>query len=254
MSKPTAKPRKPDPRRARASEELQRHLGHSFQNPLLFEQALTHRSYSAQNNERFEFVGDAILDYSVAKMLFDAFPGYSEGELSRLRANLVNQDVLAEIARSMGVGDALYLGVGELKSGGFDRPSILADAVEALLAAISFDADFAAAEQTVRRLFARRIANIDLSNQGKDPKTLLQEALQARRLPLPKYRIEHQSGEGCDARFDIACDLGELGHITRAQAASRRAAEQAAAKEALDWLQEHHPLPGKNKKQRKVRG
>ncbi|MDU1346673.1 MAG: sugar nucleotide-binding protein, partial [Eikenella corrodens] len=156
----------------------------------------------------------------------DAFPGYSEGELSRLRANLVNQDVLAEIARSMGVGDALYLGVGELKSGGFDRPSILADAVEALLAAISFDADFAAAEQTVRRLFARRIANIDLSNQGKDPKTLLQEALQARRLPLPKYRIEHQSGEGCDARFDIACDLGELAHITRAQAASRRAAEQ----------------------------
>ena len=182
-------------------------------------------------------------------MLFDAFPGYSEGELSRLRANLVNQDVLAEIARSMGVGDALYLGVGELKSGGFDRPSILADAVEALLAAISFDADFAAAEQTVRRLFARRIANIDLSNQGKDPKTLLQEALQARRLPLPQYRIE-----GCDARFDISCDLGELAHITRAQAASRRAAEQAAAKEALDWLQEQHPLPGKNKKQRKVRG
>ena len=239
MSKPTAKPRKlpkPDPRRARAGEELQRHLGHSFQNPRLFEQALTHRSYSAQNNERFEFVGDAILDYSVAKMLFDAFPGYSEGELSRLRANLVNQDVLAEIARSMGVGDALYLGVGELKSGGFDRPSILA-----------------AAEQTVRRLFARRIANIDLSNQGKDPKTLLQEALQARRLPLPKYRIEHQSGEGCDARFEIACDLGELAHITRAQAASRRAAEQAAAKEALDWLQEHHPLPGKNKKQRQSR-
>ena len=211
MSKPTAKPRKipkPDPRRARAGEELQRHLGHSFQNPRLLEQALTHRSYSAQNNERFEFVGDAILDYSVAKMLFDAFPGYSEGELSRLRANLVNQDVLAEIARSMGVGDALYLGVGELKSGGFDRPSILADAVE---------------------------------------------ALQARRLPLPKYRIEHQSGEGCDARFDIACDLGELAHITRAQAASRRAAEQAAAKEALDWLQEHHPLPGKNKKHRQSR-
>ena len=131
MSKPSAKPRKlpkPDPRRVRVGEELQRHLGHSFQNPRLFEQALTHRSYSAQNNERFEFVGDAILDYSVAKMLFDAFPGYSEGELSRLRANLVNQDVLAEIARSMGVGDALYLGVGELKSGGFDRPSILADA------------------------------------------------------------------------------------------------------------------------------
>ena len=125
--------------------------------------------------------------------------------------------------------------------------------MEALLAAISFDADFAAAEQTVRRLFARRIANIDLSNQGKDPKTLLQEALQARRLPLPKYRIEHQSGEGCDARFDIACDLGELGHITRAQAASRRAAEQAAAKEALDWLQAQHPLPGKNKKHRQSR-
>ena len=241
---------KPSPRDA-AVRRLQAAIGHTFADPALLDRALTHRSFSPRHNERFEFVGDAILDYSVAKMLFDAFPGYSEGELSRLRANLVNQDVLAEIARSMGVGDALYLGVGELKSGGFDRPSILADAVEALLAAISFDADFAAAEQTVRRLFAQRIANIDLSNQGKDPKTLLQEALQARRLPLPKYRIEHQSGEGCDARFDIACDLGELAHITRAQAASRRAAERAAAKEALDWLQEYHPLPGKNKKQRK---
>ena len=245
---------KPDSRRQQATQALQRHLGYTFRNPQFLTQALTHRSYSAKNNERFEFVGDAILDYSVAKMLFDAFPGYSEGELSRLRANLVNQDVLAEIARSMGVGDALYLGVGELKSGGFDRPSILADAVEALLAAISFDADFNAAEQTVRRLFQHRIATIDLSNQGKDPKTLLQEALQARRLPLPKYRIEHQSGEGNDARFDIACDLGELAHITYAQASSRRAAEQTAAKEALDWLQQQHPLPAdKAKKMRKPR-
>lgn len=244
---------KPDSRRQQATQALQRHLGYTFRNPQFLTQALTHRSYSAKNNERFEFVGDAILDYSVAKILFDTFPDYSEGELSRLRANLVNQDVLAEIARSMGVGDALYLGVGELKSGGFDRPSILADAVEALLAAISFDTDFAAAEQTVRRLFERRIDTIDLSNQGKDPKTLLQEALQARRLSLPKYRIEHQSGEGNDARFDIACDLGELAHITYARASSRRAAEQAAAKEALDWLQQQHPLPDKPKKPYKRR-
>ncbi|OAM31564.1 ribonuclease III [Eikenella longinqua] len=255
MTKP-ARPRKnsspkPDPRRQQALAALQQQLGHLFGNPRLLEQALTHRSHSARNNERFEFVGDAILDYSVAKMLFDAFPDYSEGELSRLRANLVNQDVLAEIARGMGVGDALYLGIGELKSGGFDRPSILADAVEALLAAISFDADFAAAEAAVRRLFARRIATIDLSNQGKDPKTLLQEALQARHLPLPKYRIEHQEGEGSDARFYIACDLGELAHITYARAPSRRAAEQAAAKEALNWLQQQHPLPAKPKKPRK---
>lgn len=231
--------------KAAALQTIQQGLGHTFGDAALLKRALTHRSYSAQNNERFEFVGDAILNYTVAKMLFDAFPDVPEGQLSRLRANLVNQEVLAEIARELKIGDALYLGGGELKSGGFDRASILADAVEALFAAVSFDADFSAAEQAVRRLFVRRVATVDFKNQGKDAKTLLQEALQARRLPLPKYRIEEQVGEGNEAEFTIACDLGELGKITYAKANSRRAAEQAAAKEAFDWLQQTRPLKKK---------
>lgn len=235
-----------DTRRQRALEHLQTGLGHTFARPELLKQALTHRSYAARNNERFEFVGDGILNYTVARMLFDAFPKCSEGELSRLRANLVNQDVLADIARRLAVGDALFLGPGELKSGGFDRPSILADAMEAMFAAISFDAGFNAAEAVVRRLFAERVRSANLT-QAKDAKTRLQEALQAQRLPLPKYRIDKQTGEGCDARFDVSCDLGELGHITYAQAHSRRAAEQDCAAQALAWL-ETRLAAGKQKK------
>lgn len=236
-----------DPRRQRALEHLQAGLGHTFARPELLKQALTHRSYAARNNERFEFVGDGILNYTVARMLFDAFPKCSEGELSRLRANLVNQDVLADIARRLAVGDALFLGPGELKSGGFDRPSILADAMEAMFAAISFDAGFNTAEAVVRRLFTERVQGASLNNQAKDPKTRLQEALQAQRFPLPKYRIDKQTGEGSDARFDVSCDLGELGHITYAQAHSRRAAEQDCAAQALAWL-ESRLAAGKQKK------
>ncbi|WP_274584539.1 ribonuclease III [Neisseria leonii] len=228
-----------------ALQQIQQALGHTFRDGALLKRALTHRSYSSQHNERFEFVGDAVLNYTVARMLFDAFPDVPEGQLSRLRANLVNQDVLAEIARGLNVGSALYLGGGELKSGGFDRPSILADALEALFAAVSFDAGFAAAEAVVRRLFGQRVAQADFKHQGKDAKTLLQEALQARRLPLPKYRIEQQTGEGNEAEFTVSCDLGELGKITYARAGSRRAAEQTAAKEAFDWLIAAKPLKTK---------
>ncbi|MDO4640530.1 MAG: ribonuclease III [Neisseria sp.] len=238
---------KTDQRKTAALNHIERGLAYAFRDRTLLERALTHRSYSAKNNERFEFVGDSILNYTVAKMLYDTFPRLSEGELSRLRANLVNQDMLAQLAGELKVGDGLYLGAGELKSGGFNRPSILADAMEAMFAAVSFDADFQTAEQTVRRLFAAKIRSIDFSHQSKDPKTLLQEALQARRLPLPKYRIEAQKGEGSEAIFDIACDLGELGFIAYAQASSRRAAEQTAAKEAYAWLETNHPLKQKAK-------
>lgn len=224
---------------------IQKHLGHEFADTALLQQALTHRSFHAKNNERFEFVGDAILNYSVAKMLYEAFPKLTEGELSRLRASLVNEGVLAEIALEMQLGDGLYLGTGELKSGGFKRPSILADAVEALFAAVSFDADFAAAEKTVRRLFAERVRRADIDKQGKDSKTALQEALQARRMALPKYRIEAQTGQAGDSRFLIACDLGESGFISRAEAASRKAAEQQAAAEALVWLEQQFPMKRK---------
>ena len=147
---------RPDPK-AQHLIRVQAQLGYRFRNPALLRQALTHRSHSARNNERFEFVGDSILDYVVAKMLFDAFPNLPEGRLSPMRAQLVKEATLAETARSIGIGSALNLGVGELKSGGSDRDSILADAMEALFAAISFDSDFAAAEETVRRLFAPRI-------------------------------------------------------------------------------------------------
>ncbi|MDO4879535.1 MAG: ribonuclease III [Neisseria sp.] len=229
------------PQQNTALLHIQRGLNHNFRDPALLKRALTHRSHSAHNNERFEFIGDAILNYTVAKMLYEAFPDLPEGRLSRLRANLVNQKTLAEIAAGLHLGEALYLGTGELKSGGFGRPSILADAMEAVFAAVSFDADFAAAEQVIRRLFVQRLKNIDPAHEGKDAKSRLQEAMQAQRLPPPKYRIEHQQGEGNDARFTVSCDLGELGHITTARAASRRHAEQQAAQTALDWLNKHHP-------------
>ncbi len=232
---------KTDVLKQQAHAAIQNKLGYHFKDTTLLQQALTHRSYHAKNNERFEFVGDSILNYTVAKMLFDAFPKLTEGELSRLRASLVNEGVLAEIALEMNVGDGLYLGAGELKSGGFRRPSLLADAMEAMFAAVSFDADFAEAEKVVRHLFAERVKRADFKTQGKDNKTALQEALQARRLALPKYRIEHQEGEGYTARFTVSCDLGELGFITTAEAHSRRAAEQQTAKTAFEWLEQHHP-------------
>lgn len=236
---------KSDVLKQQAHQRIQQHLGYAFSRIELLQQALTHRSFNAKNNERFEFVGDAILNYTIAKMLFDAFPKLTEGELSRLRANLVNEGVLAEIALEMNVGDGLYLGTGELKSGGFRRPSILADAVEAMFAAVSFDADFATAEKVIRHLFASRVKSVDFKNQGKDNKTTLQEALQARRLALPKYRIEEQIGTANDSRFVISCDLGELGFICKAQGASRKTAEQEAAAEALKWLEQTFPIKRK---------
>ncbi|MCF7520690.1 ribonuclease III [Neisseria sp. ZJ106] len=221
---------------------IQKRLDYTFRRPELLRQALTHRSFSAAHNERFEFIGDAILNYTVAKMLYDTFPKLTEGELSRLRANLVNEGVLAEIALEINVGDGLYLGSGELKSGGFRRPSILADAMEAMFAAVSFDADFFEAEKVVRRLFAERVKQVDFKNQGKDNKTTLQEALQARRLALPKYRIEDQICCNGEIQFVISCDLGELGFVCQAQGSSRKAAEQETAAEALAWLEKKFPL------------
>lgn len=214
-------------------------LDYSFSRSELLRQAVTHRSFGAPNNERFEFVGDSILNYTVARMLFDHFPKLSEGELSRLRANLVNQSTLAEIAQQLKLGDYLYLGEGELKSGGFNRPSILADAVEAIFAAISFDSDFMAAERVVRRLYQERVVAIDPSKHAKDAKTRLQEALQARRLSLPRYSILSQSGEAHEQSFRVQCDLAELGIITTGDGVSRRGAEQQAADAALLLLEQH---------------
>ncbi|WP_133680058.1 ribonuclease III [Paludibacterium purpuratum] len=214
-------------------------LDYAFKQPTLLRQALTHRSFGTPNNERFEFVGDSILNYTVARMLYDQFPALSEGELSRLRANLVNQTTLAEIAHELKLGDYLYLGEGELKSGGFNRPSILADALEATFAAVSFDADFSAAEGVVRGLYVGRIRAIDPTKHAKDAKTRLQEALQAHKLPLPKYRILEQNGEAHEQWFRVSCDLGELAIETAGEGGSRRAAEQQAAEVALELLAQH---------------
>ncbi|KZE25299.1 RNAse III [Crenobacter luteus] len=216
-------------------------LGYRFANPAWLKQALTHRSYGTPHNERLEFVGDSILNYTVARMLFDRFPTLPEGDLSRLRANLVNQNALAEIAVELKFGDYLFLGEGELKSGGFNRPSILADALEATFAAVSFDSGFAEAEAVVRRLYEARVAAIDPSRHAKDAKTRLQEALQAKRLALPKYRILAQSGEAHEQWFKVACDLAEIRIETEGEGASRRAAEQQAAEAALAKFEALYP-------------
>lgn len=223
--------------RDHAQITLQQKLNYSFKNKQLLTQALTHRSHSSRNYERLEFIGDSILDYVIAKMLYEAFPQLPEGRLSPLRAQLVKEATLAEIARELQLGQALFLGLGELKSGGHDRASILADALEAMFAAISLDDQFETAEQIIRQLFAPRIHQLDSNFSAKDAKTQLQEYLQAQKWALPKYRIEKQTGEGNEAHFDVSCDLGELGQIFYANANSRRAAEQDCAKQALIWLE-----------------
>lgn len=211
-------------------------IGYAFSNAALLRQALTHRSFGQPNNERLEFIGDSILNYTVARMLFDRFSELPEGQLSRLRANLVNQTTLAEIARELSLGGFLHLGDGELKSGGHDRPSILADAMEALFAAVSLDADFAAAEAVVQRLYARRIADIDLSRHAKDAKTRLQETLQARKFALPVYAIVAQDGEAHEQLFRVTCDIPGLSISTLGEGGGRRIAEQQAAERALERI------------------
>lgn len=211
-------------------------LGHRFSDLALLRQALTHRSHSQPHNERLEFLGDAVLNCVIATELFKRFPALSEGELSRHRASLVNQSTLADHARAIALGQCLRLGEGELRSGGAERPSILADAVEALVGAIYLDAGFEAAEAAVLRLFAGRLGEVDATESAKDAKTALQEWLQARRKPLPEYRVTAVSGEAHCQSFDVECRV--TGGVTgRGSGGSRRAAEQTAAREALAQLQ-----------------
>lgn len=219
------------------NQRLQLALGYTFARPELLAQALTHRSFGALNNERLEFLGDSVLNCSVARALYDAFPDLPEGSLSRLRANLVRQETLAEIAASLKLGDTLRLGEGELKSGGFRRPSILADALESLFGAVFLDAGFDAAQRVVRGLFDPLVAQIDPKASGKDPKTQLQEMLQSRRLPLPEYRLAGTEGEAHDQNFIVECVLVKPVLNTRGVGKSRRAAEQEAARQACAQLQ-----------------
>ena len=219
------------------NQRLQQALGYTFSRPELLAQALTHRSYGALNNERLEFLGDSVLNCSVARALYDAFPDLPEGSLSRLRANLVRQETLADIAVSLRLGDVLRLGEGELKSGGFRRPSILADTLESLFGAIFLDAGFDQAQCVVRGLFDPLVAKIDPKASGKDAKTQLQEMLQSRRLPLPDYQLVATQGEAHDQSFIVECVLAKPALSTRGVGKSRRAAEQEAARLACDALQ-----------------
>lgn len=208
-----------------------------FRDPGLATLALTHRSAGKPNNERMEFLGDALLGALVAELLFEAHPNASEGELSRLRAQLVNGQALAVIGRELELGDDLKLGPGELKSGGFRRDSILADAFEALVAAVYFDDGYDACRQVVRRLFAPRVAEIKRSS--KDAKTRLQEWLQGRGLPLPNYDLTDSYGEDHAKIFDVSCTIDEPEPIrVEGRGGSRRAAEQDAAETVLRRLLE----------------
>ena len=219
------------------NQRLQHALGYTFTRSDLLAQALTHRSYGALNNERLEFLGDSVLNCSVARALYDAFPDLPEGSLSRLRANLVRQETLAEIAVNLRLGESLRLGEGELKSGGFRRPSILADALESLFGAIFLEAGFDEAQRVVQGLFAPLVGKIDPKASGKDPKTQLQELLQSRRLPLPDYRLVDTEGEAHDQSFIVECVLDKPPLNTRGVGKSRRAAEQEAARQACVALQ-----------------
>jgi ribonuclease-3 len=200
----------------------------------LLRQALTHRSHGTPHNERLEFLGDGLLNFVVASLLFERFANLPEGDLSRLRASLVNQQSLAEVAASLSLGEHLRLGEGELKSGGFRRPSILADALEAVMGAILLDGGFESAEQVLGRLFKPLLVATDLVGLDKDPKTRLQEYLQAKRLALPQYTIVAISGEAHEQHFRVECAVPELGIHAHGEGASRRAAEQEAAKSVYE--------------------
>lgn len=222
-------------------ERLQQRLGYRFSDPALLSLALTHRSASRrQNNERLEFLGDALLSQIISAALFRQFPEAAEGQLTRMRASLVRGQTLAELGRELGIGDALALGAGELKSGGFRRESILADALEALIGAIYLDAGQQVCEQRVLAWFAPRLQQVSPGSAEKDPKTALQEWLQARQQPLPEYEVVAVHGQAPRQQFDVQCRLLPQGQVFHASGPSRRKAEQAAAREAMTWLEQQH--------------
>jgi len=220
----------------RPVNELLPKLGYSYRDESLLELALTHRSCGKRNNERLEFLGDSILNFVIAEALFTQFPQAREGELSRLRARLVKGETLAEIARELGLGDFLRLGSGELKSGGFRRDSILADAVEAIIGSIHLDTGAEASKAFVLKLYFSRLDGLDMEETLKDSKTRLQEHLQSRRQALPAYELERVEGEAHDQTFHIRCDVALLSEPTRGVGSSRRQAEQEAARSALAAL------------------
>lgn len=213
-------------------------LGHEFRNSRLAEQALTHRSFSADHNERLEFLGDSILNFVIAEALYERFPAAPEGELSRMRARLVKGETLADIARGFQLGDSLNLGSGEMKSGGHRRESILADAMEALIGAIYLDAGLDVCRLRVREWFSSRLVQLVPGDRNKDPKTRLQEILQARAQPLPLYRLLETTGAEHQQQFQVVCEIAALTEPFTGRGGTRRAAEQAAAELAIAKLEQ----------------
>jgi ribonuclease-3 len=209
-------------------------LGYRFQTPEWLEEALTHRSASARNNERLEFLGDALLNLIIAEYLFQHYPKASEGELSRLRASLVKGETLADLARGLKLGDWLRLGQGELKSGGYRRESILSDALEAIIGAVYLDSDFSACRDWVLHLYREWLMRLSSASDLKDPKTRLQEYLQADQRPLPIYNVLEIRGEPHAQSFTVECEVAQLRTI--AVGSSRRKAEQESARLMLEQL------------------
>lgn len=213
-------------------QNLERSIAYRFNNQSLLQRALTHRSHSGTNNERLEFLGDGVLNFIVAHQLFLRFPKLSEGDLSRMRAQLVKEPTLGEIAVELGLGEYLRLGEGELKSGGWRRPSVLADALEAVVGATYLDGGFTAAEALVVYLFTSRLDGLDPHAIRKDPKSLLQEYLQGRHFDLPEYKVLATEGEAHCQLFRVECHIARLGVTTQGEGSSRRIAEQQAAMNA----------------------
>ena len=211
-------------------------MGYVFKQPVLLQRALTHRSYASDHNERLEFLGDSVLGCVIAKYLYGGYPQLSEGDLSRLRSNLVREDTLAVLAQQLDLGSHLRLGEGERKSSGFRRPSILADAMEALFGAVLLDGGFAAAEKVVLGLFVPYLAKVDVQTLGKDAKTLLQEYLQGKHIPLPVYSVIATQGQAHEQSFEVECAIPSLKISTRGAGSSRRNAEQQAAQTAYQQL------------------
>lgn len=219
-----------------SGEWAQARLGYRFDDPGLLDAALTHRSAGKVNYERLEFLGDAVLNFAIAVQVYHAYPDADEGELSRYRSSLVSGRSLAEAAAALGLGEQLRLGSGELKTGGFRRSSILADSLEALFGAVYLDGGLAAAQRVIEALFATRVAELPRANDLKDPKTRLQELLQARGLRLPAYAVEDVSGEPHEHWFVASCEVAALGMREQGEGPTRRRAEQDAAGRILEAI------------------
>lgn len=218
------------------TDKLQREIGYQFSSAALLELALTHRSANGTHNERLEFLGDSILSFVIAEDLYHRFPKVDEGDMSRMRATLVRGNTLAEIGREFSLGEVMRLGPGELKSGGFRRDSILADAVEALIGAIFLDSDINQVRDIILQWYQQRLETIEPGVSQKDPKTRLQELLQGKRKPLPSYTVMKVKGEAHNQEFTVECQISGLERSVIGKGSSRRKAEQAAAELALQKL------------------